>query len=82
MSPNWGNFKIFPVSEENLLTIAVERTTLSFKLSKVKQLILKNQEQLKTEKVEDQIMQLLKEINALEQIKKQLASSLGQIILK
>ncbi len=82
VSPNWGNFKIFPVSEENLLTIAVERTTLSFKLSKVKQLILKNQEQLKTEKVEDQIMQLLKEINALEQIKKQLASSLGQIILK
>ncbi len=82
VSPNWENFKIFPVSEEQLLTLAVERTVFSFKLSKVKVLILKNQEQLKTEKSEDTMLQLLKEINALEQIKKQLASSLGQIILK
>ena len=82
LSPNWESHKIFTVTEDKQLEIAVPKTMYAFKLSKVNQLIVKNQEQLKIEKAEDAMFKLLQEQVNLLQIKKQLAAKLGRIILK
>jgi len=82
LSPNWETHKIFTTTEDQQLKVAVINTMYAFKLSKVNQLITKNQEQLKTETAEDIHLQLLQEQVNLQQIKKQLAAKLGRIILK
>ncbi|MGB0881602.1 MAG: DNA primase [Vicingaceae bacterium] len=82
LSPNWEKHKIFTVTEEKQLTVAVVNSLFAFQLSKLTQLILKNQEQLKTEQSSDKQFELLEEQVNLQQIKKQLAAKLGRIILK
>lgn len=82
LSPNWAKHKIFTTTEEMQLTVAVVNSLFAFQLSKLTQLILKNQEQLKTEKDADKQFALLEEQLNLQQIKKQLAAKLGRIILK
>lgn len=82
LSPNWEKHKIFTITEDKQLTVAVVNSLFAFQLSKLTQLILKNQDQLKTEKDSDKQMDLLKEQVNLQQIKKQLAAKLGRIILK
>lgn len=82
LSPNWETHKIFTVTEDQQLKKAVINTLYAFKLSKLMQLILKNQEQLKVETSEDISLKLLQEQVNLQQIKKQLATKLGRIILK
>ncbi len=82
LSPNWETHKIFTVTEDKQLEKAIINTLYAFKLSKLTQLILKNQEQLKDEKSEDAHLQLLQEQVTLQQIKKQIAAKLGRIILR
>jgi DNA primase len=82
LSPNWTKHKIFTNTEEMQLTVAVVNSLFAFQLSKLTQLILQNQEQLKTEKDSDKQFALLEEQLNLQQIKKQLAAKLGRIILK
>ncbi len=82
LSPNWEKHKIFTVTEDKQLSIAVVNSVFAFKLSKLTQLILKNQEQLKVEKDSDKQFELLEQQINLQQIKKQLAAKLGRIILK
>ncbi len=82
LSPNWENHKIFTVTEDKQLKKAVINTLYAFKLSKLTQLILKNQEQLKIEASEEAHLQLLQEQVGLQQIKKRIAAKLGRIILK
>jgi len=82
LSPNWEKHKIFTITEDKQLSIAVVNSLFAFQLSKLTQLILKNQEQLKVEKSSDKQLELLQEQINLQQIKKQLAAKLGRIILK
>ena len=82
LSPNWEKHKIFTITEDQQLTLAVERTTLSFKLSKVEVLILEKQEEIKIEKSYDKQLELMKEEKAFQKIKIQLAAKLGRIILR
>ena len=82
LSPNWETHKIFTVTEDKQLKKAVVNTLYAFKLSKLTQLILDNQEQLKIETSEAAHLKLLQEQLTLQQIKKQLAAKLGRIILK
>lgn len=82
LSPNWETHKIFTVTEDKQLEKAVINSLYAFKLSKLTQLILKNQEQLKTETSEEAHLTLLQEQLNLQQIKKQIAAKLGRIILK
>ena len=48
LSPNWINHGVYPVTEEQQLNKGVINTVYAFKLSKLTQAILENQEQLKT----------------------------------
>jgi len=82
LSPNWEAHKIFTVTEDQQLKKAVINTLYAFQLSKLTQLILKNQEQLKTETSEEAHLKLLQEQLNYQQIKKQLAAKLGRIILR
>ncbi len=82
LSPNWETHKIFTNTEDQQLKKAVLNTLYAFKLSKLTQLILYNQEQLKVEKSEEEHFQLMQEQMNLQQIKKQIAAKLGRIILK
>ena len=82
LSPKWQEHKIFPVPEEKQLEIAVINTMDAFKLSKVNQLIFKNQEKLKSQMSFEEMQVLLKEQSQLIKIKQQLAGKLGRIILR
>lgn len=82
LSDNWQKHKIYTITEEKQLEKAVINTLYAFKLSKLTKLILKNQEQLKVEKSEEENLRLLQEQVNLQQIKKQIAAKLGRIILR
>lgn len=82
LSPNWVNHKINVTTENQQIKKAVIHTVYAFKLSKLNQLILENQEQLKISAQEDDYLELIKTQLHLQNIKKQLAAKLGRIILK
>ena len=82
LSPGWAEHKIFTTTEEMQLTKAVERGVIAFKLSKVTQLILENQEKIKNESSYEIQLDLMVKEKALKQIQMQLADRLGRIILK
>ena len=82
LSPGWAENKIFTTTEDQQITMAIVNSLFAFQLSKLTALIVKNQEQLKTEKDGDRQMELLKEQLSLQQIKIQIADKLGRIILR
>jgi len=82
LSPNWMGHGVYPVTEEQLLSKGVINTVYAFKLSKLTQSILENQEQLKAETDTDKSLELMKELINLQKVKQQLADKLGRIILK
>ncbi|MCO6501176.1 MAG: DNA primase [Vicingus serpentipes] len=82
LSPNWSKHGVYPVTEEDLLSKAVFNTLYAFKLSKLTQSILENQEQLKTTTDIERYTELIKELLHLQKVKQQLADKLGRIILK
>ena len=82
ISPNWTKHSIRVTKEEDQLKKAVLNTVYAFKLCKLNQLILENQEQLKIVTDETTVLELIQTQVHLQQIKKELAAKLGRIILK
>jgi len=82
LSPNWGKHKIKTPTEDKQLDKAVIHALYAFQLSKLNQLIYKNEVQLKVETDEDNLLILLQEQVRFQRIKKQLAKKLGRVILK
>ena len=80
LSPNWADrHKIFTVTEKMQLKKAITDALYAFKKSKLKKLIIENQEKLKIESSEDVINQLLQEQLQLKKIDQHLASKLGRV---
>ena len=82
LSPNWEKHKIFTVTEDQQLTMAVVNTLFAFQLSKVTVLISEKQEEIKIESSFDKQFKLLEEVKLLKDINVRLAARLERIILK
>jgi DNA primase len=82
LSPGWATNKIFTNTEEMQLSMAVINSLYAFQLSKVTQLILQNQEKLKTNIPFEEIETLLKAQAELIEIKQQLAERRGIVVLR
>jgi DNA primase len=82
VSENWAKHGVFPVGEEELLSVGVINTVDGFKLSKVNQTILALQEEFKLETSEDKHLEMMKTLIHYQTLKKILAEKLGRIILK
>ena len=82
VSENWAKHGVFPVGEEELLSVGVINTVDGFKLSKVNQTILALQEEFKLETSEEKHLEMMKTLIHYQTLKKILAEKLGRIILK
>ena len=86
VSHNWvTKHNIYTNSEKDKLQAAVMGSIYSFKHSRVEQRIRKLQEELKTkadEMEDDELMGLLAEQVALENVKRMIAEKLGRIVLR
>ena len=83
LSPNWEEKHHIPTETEDLnLKKAVLHSVHSLKLEKVNKMIRNNQEGLKKQMDEEEIMKLLRQQHKLNEAKKAIASELGRIVLK
>ena len=84
LSPNWIlNFNIFTKTEEKDLLQTVSNLLCNFKYNKVSEHILSLQDKLKDPALSNEnMMDILAEQMAYEQVKKVLTGQLGRIILK
>ena len=80
LSPNWEKHKIYTTTEDKQLNKAIYNTIYAFKKSKLKRLIIDNQEKIKEETNEEMINQLIQEQIHLKQIDLQLAAKLGRVV--
>lgn len=82
ISENWLKHSITVTKEEDQIKLAAVNTVIDFKLSKVKRLIDKLQNELKESSNFEDNMLILAEINRYEIVKKQLAALSGKVVLR
>lgn len=82
ISENWLKHSITVTKEEEQIKMAVVNTVYAFKLSKLNQLIEKLQNELKEYVNDEDTMIIVANLNRFQQVKKDIASKLGRIILK
>jgi len=84
LSVNWMEKKQIHVNSEelDLLSLSVQKSVLSYKLSILERDIKAMQEQLRTAANDDEMMEILSRISKKESQKKYLSSELGRIVLR
>lgn len=83
VSPKWkSKHNVFITAEDEKLSYMVRNAVYSYKLKKVMQMIYSIEEELKTEKEEENINTLLQYMMALLEVKKKLSAELGRVIIK
>jgi len=80
LSPNWEKHKIYPITEDKQLKKAIFNTLFAFKKSKLRRLIIENQEKIKNESSQEILNQLIQEQINLKKIDQQLATKLGRVV--
>jgi DNA primase len=80
LSANWQRHRIYILTEEDRLRQAVEGTLLSFKSRTIRRMIMDLQKEVKGEKNDEKLMEMLARLKDLKEISKKINAKLGRVV--